>query len=200
MEMLSSRQLGVAALVSGIILAVACWVWLRTRRLVPLNIPISMSRGYVKSQEFRPNLDSGYYIEIEVSKSSSFKNLDCLMWGCYGSPAIINARWKLSTLSRVVLSGNSEDVNGGSGNLGTVGRKIGHFKNLEKPLQIEVDVLSDASVLNLGNPRLKVEADGDGYNHLGRLYIELFILPGLLLALGGALLFLKASEEETRVL
>jgi hypothetical protein len=53
-------------LLIGITLATGCWVWLRTRTLIPLNVPIALSRGHLKSQKFSLNLDSGCYIEIEV--------------------------------------------------------------------------------------------------------------------------------------
>ena len=110
--------------------------------------------------------------------------------------AILRAQWTLSNAGQVDLSGSSDATNGGSGNLGTVGRKVGYLRCSGGRYRLDLDVLSDTSVLNTGNPRLKVEADGEGYNYLGRLYDELPIVPGMFVVVGGTLLLLSRTEEK----
>jgi biopolymer transport protein ExbD len=195
MAMRSSGRIGIAILLAGVALYAGSRYWMATRKLIALDVPISLSRGHIRTEEFDINLDSGYYVEIEVEKTPSLGNLDCLMWGCYETPAILRAQWTLSNAGQVELSGSSDATNGGSGNLGTVGRKVGYFRCSGGRYRLDLDVLSDTSVLNTGNPRLKVEADGEGYNYLGRLYDELPIVPGMLVVVGGTLLLLSRTEK-----
>ena len=51
------------------------------------------------------------------------------------------------------------------------------------------------AVLNAGRPRLKVEADGEGSNRMGRLYDEMFILPGLLIIVAATFIFLSGTKS-----
>jgi hypothetical protein len=181
-------------ILAGLALGVGSISWLVTRKRVPLDIPISLSRGHVRTQEFGINLNSGYYIEIEVDRAPSLDNLECQMWGCYEEmpaslevqrvPAVLRVQWVLSSAGHVEPSGRSDDINGGSGHLGVVGRKVGYFSSSGGQYRLDVDVLSDTSVLNKGNPRLKVEADGEGYNRLSRLNENLPIVPGMVVVVG----------------
>ena len=41
-------------------------LWLFTRSERPVDIPISMSIGYVRTRKFKINLDTSYVIDIEV--------------------------------------------------------------------------------------------------------------------------------------
>ncbi len=170
--------------------------WLETRKLIALDVPVSLSRGHIRTEEFSINLDSGYYIEIEVEETPSLGNLECLMWGCYETPAILKARWALSRAGQVELSGSSDDVNGGSGNVGTVGRKVGYFRSSGGRYKLDVDVLSDTSFLNTGNPRLKVESDGEGHYLIHRLYVELPIVSWMLVLIGGTLFWRSKQNVE----
>ena len=157
--------------------------------------PISLSRGHVRTEDFSINLDCGYFIEIEVARTPSLDNLECQMWGCYETPAILRTHWILSRAGQVELSGSSDDIDGVSGNLGVMGRKAGYFTSSGGRHRIDIDVLSDTSVLNKNNPRLKVEADGEGYNHLSRLREGLPIIPGMVVVIGVVLLLLSRSQR-----
>ena len=195
MAMRSSGRIGIAILLAGVALYAGCRYWLTTRKLIALDMPISLSRGQLSTEEFGINLDSGYYVEIEVEKTPSLGNLECLMWGCYDTPAILKAQWTLSSAGQVELSGSSDRTNGASGNLGAVGRDVGYFRCSGGRQRLDVEVLSDTTILNAGNPRLKVEADGEGYDRVNRLYDELPLVPGMLVVIGGTLVLLSLTEE-----
>ena len=60
--------------------AFGTWVlWLKTRTMVPVNIPISMGVGHVRTREFELNLNAPYAIDIEVQKAIPFDTLNCLL-------------------------------------------------------------------------------------------------------------------------
>jgi len=195
MAMRSSRRIGIGLFLAGIALLVGCKCWLASRTLVALDVPVSLSRGHITTHEFDVNLDSGYFIEIEVEKSPALNNLECQMWGCYETPAVLKVQWAISSAGRTELSGASDNTNGASGRWETVGRQVGYFRSSGGRFRLEVDVLADASNLNAGNPRLKVEADGGGYEHLDRLSSELPPVPGIFVIIGGTLLLLSLSAR-----
>jgi biopolymer transport protein ExbD len=65
--------------------------------------------------------------------------------------------------------------------------------------RLDIDVLSDTSVLNKGNPRLRIEADWAGYNRRSELYDELSMVSGMLVLMGGVwLLLLPAMQTAER--
>ncbi len=56
------------------------WVlWLATRTERPVNIPISMAVGHVRTREFKLNMSAPYTIEVEVQKKIPFDTLNCLL-------------------------------------------------------------------------------------------------------------------------
>jgi biopolymer transport protein ExbD len=149
-------------MLTGLVLCLGPAAWLETRNPVPLDIPVSLSPGQIKTQEFQINLNSIYLIGIAVEPEPSLSNLYCQMSGCYDSPAILRARWTLSDGVGAQTSGVSDEL----GQLyleGALGRSIGGFKSLGGRYRLDVEVLSDASVLNKGNPRLIVVVDADRY-------------------------------------
>jgi biopolymer transport protein ExbD len=189
------RRIAIAVFIAGLTLGAGSVSWLSTRKLVPLDTPVSLSRGHISSAEFSTNLDSGYDVEIEVDKTPALPGLHCLMGGCYETPAIVVAQWELSSGSRIESFGSTASTNGNSGNLDVVGRKVGYFKSRGGRYTVNLDMLSDASILNIGKPRLKVEADGDGYNRLSRLREVLFSITAILVAIGSSLLLLSRPKH-----
>ena len=185
----SPRKVGITLLCAGIVLYAGCRYWLETRTLIALDMPISLSRGHITSADFPINLKSGYYIAIGVERDAAPKNVECLMWGCYDTPAILNVQWTLSSPKGTEASGSSNNSNGGSGNIGIVGRKVGNFVCAKRRYRLNADILNDASILNEGRPRLKVIADGSGYNQVHRAYEGLSLFSGLLIIVGATLVF-----------
>jgi hypothetical protein len=189
--MQSSRKLGVALLLAGIGWFLGHAYWIATRTRIPLDMPISLSRGHIRTDDFQVNLASGYYVEIEVQNTPTLPNLECLMWGCYESPAALRAQWTLLSTRGAEGSGSTDHTNGASGLIGTVGRKVGYFRSTGGRYRLDLDVLSDTAMLNAGNPRLKVEADGNGYNRISGHYDLLPFGPLILVVIGGTLLLLS---------
>src|SRR5271169_6402313 len=60
------------------------------RSWVPLEMPITLSKGSFVTPEFNPGLDTDYYISVEVEKKIEFYRLQCLL----GLPAFDFERCK----------------------------------------------------------------------------------------------------------
>jgi hypothetical protein len=197
--MLTSTRIALAIMFAGVALYVGSMSWLATRKLVPLDIPISLSRGQVRTEQFGINLDSGYHIQLEVDGGHPVEyDLECVMWGCNGTPSVLQARWTLFHDGKSEASGGSEGTNGASGNLRTVGRVVGYFASSGGRYRLDVDVLSDTDFLNVRHPRLRIQADGNAYDRRQRFYTLLPFPSGLLVAIGGTLLLLSRGERNIR--
>ena len=187
MAILSLKRVAIGFVVVGVTLYADSQYWLATRKLVPLDIPISLSRGHIRTPEFRINLDSRYHLEIEVEWQASMGDIDCLLWGCYERSGILKMQWTLSGAGQVESSGSGDDMMRGDSFSLSGGRH-----------RLDLDVLSDASILNSAHPRLRVQANGDAYRRLGDLYDELPIVSGMLVAIGVALLWLSRERKAAR--
>jgi len=183
---LSLKRIGIVVLLAGLALLAGSKYWLATRNLTALNIAVSLSPRHIRTEEFNINLDTDYYVEVEVDGSLSAGNLECLMWGCSG-PSILKAHWVLSRAGQPEASGASEDISGASGNIGTVERIVGRFSSHGGRYTLDVDILSDTGFLAPRNPRLKVEADGNTYNRLDELFSAIYWTSGLIAGIGAIL-------------
>jgi hypothetical protein len=63
-----TKLVGITFVVAGFALYGAWTIWLSTRTERPVDIPISMEMGHIRTPEFKINLNALYLIEIEVQK------------------------------------------------------------------------------------------------------------------------------------
>jgi hypothetical protein len=76
------------------------------------------------------------------------------------------------------------------------GRILGGFESKAGRYRLDVDVLSGASSLNKGNPKLIVEVDGNGYERFIRWKGATEILAGILGTIGIALVWLSRPDRD----
>src|SRR6266571_4926391 len=105
MRMPLAARIGVALILTGVALHVGWARWAATRTWVPLDIPIPLSRGHIKTGEFKINLESTYWMEVEVERKFDFDGVPCLLgFGfdeCKNIPGVLKALWSLSNEGRV---------------------------------------------------------------------------------------------------
>jgi hypothetical protein len=203
-------RVGTAFLSVGIVLYGTWALWIATRTERPVNIPISMAVGHLRTPEFKLNLNAPYTIEIEVQKTIPFDALNCLLGmaltstelkECRDRPSVVNASWILTSGGKAVARGSSNDYRSGSWMNDSIARELGHFQSESgRRYVLEVDVLADGSALASGNPRLKVEAYPGYYETT--MYQNLFILlaTGALVLVGVVLLAISLiRKRRTRV-
>lgn len=195
MAILSLKRVAIAFILGGVVLYAGSQYWLATRKLVPLDIPISLSRGHIRTPEFSINLDAVYVIAIEVEGPSG-DSLQCLMWGCDEATSILRAQWALSSDGQVEVTGKREGGDAGpSSKWNPVGRYLGAFRSDGGRYRLDVEVLSDASAVNAGNPRLRVEACPYARGEIGAMYRDQPIVFGVFVIIGGIMLALARSKQ-----
>lgn len=193
-------KVGLGFTLAGVAVFAGWAGYLATRHYEPVNMPVSMSVGHVRTKEFRVNIKAPYAIAIEVRKDIPFDTLNCLLGmntpsekDCTGTPSVVNAEWTLISDGRVVQSGSSADSKGGAWANDTIDRDIGEFDG--KPghiYQVDVNILANGKQLAAGNPHLTVAVTSDFAE--GAMFMSgLIIYPtvGVLLLIGVALLLVS---------
>jgi hypothetical protein len=209
---LSRTKLVGFILVSGGVALYGTWTaWLTTRANRPVDVPISMAVGHVRTREFKVNLKALYTIEIEVQKKIPFDTLNCLLGlgmsstssalqECPDRPSVVKASWTLTSDGQIVASGSSNDDRSGGWGNDSISRILGNFHSENgRRYVLDVDVLADGSSLAPGNPRLKVKVHPMFYEDVivGGAAVSLTAL--VLVLIGGILLVISfVKNRHTR--
>ncbi len=174
-------------------------------------MPVAMSVGHVRTNEFTVNIKAPYEIDIEVEKRIPFDTLNCLLGmsssvsgDCTNAPEVVSATWVVSNDGRVYAQGSSVADRGGVWANGTISREIGRFDGERgRKYQLDVDVLTDGTRLAAGNPRLTVSVDSDFVE--GTMFETAFLVypvVGGLLLIGLILLvvsFVRKRRGQSRI-
>ncbi len=135
---------------------------------VPLNIPISLATGHVRTPEFKTTGSYPYAIEITARTVLPPTELSCKLGisegpqypvDCNKEP-LIEADWTVWSGGNVVAHGSSRDL-GKEGYCrgNTFGRLIGGFKaNKHKTYVIDLNFTRDGSALAIADPHLVVDS------------------------------------------
>jgi hypothetical protein len=189
-------KLGVGFILTGIA-AVCGWaLWSETRTWVPVDTPISLTVGHIRTPEFKINQNALYEIAIDAERNIPYQTLNCLLGvediypeRCKDTPSVIRASWVLTSNGAAVAHGSSDEFKGGGWSV-TVERDIGSFRLSEgKRYVLDVDILNDGTLLQATHPRLKVGVHPEYYE--GNMVSSLFVTAfACLLGLIGTVLLL----------
>jgi hypothetical protein len=158
-------KIGLFLLLIGVVPYGSWVIWEQTRIIAPIDIPVSMSPGYIRTPEFKVNLHAVYLIEISAENDKFPKDtLHCLLGykfldsDCAETPSVVKASWVLSSGGQMIAQGSSDGPGGGAVMKDTIARVIGTFDSEEGcPYVLNVNILGDGSKLAPGHPHLKVE-------------------------------------------
>jgi biopolymer transport protein ExbD len=156
--------IAVGIILSGIVLPQAYLHWLETRTFDPLDMPVSLSRGDIKTPEFSVNLKGWYQIVIWVDGDFS---------GCWSGLSYQALRSRSTAYSNGRVIESSEGID----------RYLGHFYVPEKGrYSVNLEITSDPACLNAGHPRIGVWTDSSRYVHLYNEFRDtglVFVFAGL---------------------
>jgi len=199
-------RVGVLALVLGVALSVTIYIWSEMMNAVPLDIPVSLSVGHVRTPDFKTSVDIPYDIDIAFDSGIPLDKLNCLIgmnWqsvqACTDQPSVLNVNWTLVRDGQNIASGSSTESGRASYSYHKTARDIGSF-HAEKgrKYRLEVDVLQDGTQLGRANPRLQVEPFLNSYE--GQLLIAgLAFYLGILCAVVGIAMILFSLIQKSRL-
>lgn len=198
---------GIALVCTGAIVLGLWILWVTTRSQTPVDMPVSMTVGHIRTPEFRINRNALYTIDIEVEKTIPFDTLSCLLGmsmghtstafeECPDRPSVVKASWLLTSNGQTIGRGYSDDYISGAWMNDSIARELGHFDGKSgSSYVLDVNVLADGSLLASGNPRLKVEIDPEFVE--GDMFWSaiLFLLTGTVAVVGLALLAVSAVKN-----
>jgi len=158
-----SAGIAVALIALGIAAPVGYRHWLGTRTFSPLDLPVSLSQGRIETTDFYINLREQYFVGIDIDYPFTYK-ADCPL---YGADSVLKTHVTLFREGHVL--GQTD---------GAHYYYIAFFDATAKGhYRLDIDVLSDASCLNAGHPRLAVWTASTSYYALYRVALWLSFIP-----------------------
>lgn len=144
-----SRRIPVALILVGIALPFGWAVWQLVPLWTPLDTPVSLSAGHIRTPEFEIDVESRYLIELHFGKVLDSR-------GGAGevlvrSPWLLRATWFLSSEGQVIARGASDQKT----------LVLGAFHARKGRYVLDLDVQDDGTRLNTGAPHLMVTERGD---------------------------------------
>ncbi|MGB7731742.1 MAG: hypothetical protein WBL50_27235 [Candidatus Acidiferrum sp.] len=193
MQLKTKSGLALAAL--GIAILGAWNLWTKSRRLVPVDLPLSLTAAQPITSNFKLNFDGLYLIEIEAQKTMPLETLHCLMGveadpaRCKDAPPAITATWILSRNGQEYRRGTSAEPHSATAQTDGVARVIGEFQGKAgEAYQLQVTLTADASALATAHPRLKVTVASIAYTDLQSADVLAFSTAFICVLFGATLL------------
>jgi hypothetical protein len=178
-------RLGIELIVAAVVLVGGFTWWDATRSWEPLNAPISLTRGHIRSAPFKVNVASVYNVGIEINTEGDFHGVACLVGvECDGKTAPLKVAWAISSGGRVVGSGTSDGSTGQLFGYETMGRTFGEFYAGKGLYVLRADILEDQSRFNFGKPRLVIWERGDEREKYSGIREALFFFGVILAGVG----------------
>jgi hypothetical protein len=197
---------GVLALILGVALSVSIYIWSQAMNAVPLDIPMSLSVGHIRTPDFRTSVNIPYDIDIAFDSGIPLDELNCLtgmnlesVEPCTGQSSVLNVNWTLMSDGKNVASGSSTETVRAGYSYHKTARHIGSFRAENgRTYRLDLDVLQDAVRLGRANPRLQVEPFLNRYE--GRLILAgIGFCLGILGAVVGVAMILISGIREKRL-
>jgi hypothetical protein len=138
----------VAVVVAALAFPQVYWQWLETRTFVALDMPVSLSKGGIRTPDFPVNLKGWYHVVVWVDSDFS---------GCQAGLS------HLALVSRSTIQSNGNVIESSEGR----DRYLGHFYAAKQGhYAVAVETMSDATCLNAGHPRIGVWTESNSYVNL----------------------------------
>ena len=142
---------------------------------VPLSESVSLAKGKIITRQFIPDGDTSYFLELTFERKIELRRLNCLLGigvlngeECKKIASILDVDWAVIGDDGVKASGSrslQSKKSGGSWGR-TIGTRLGNFKvEPHRPYKIELQINSDASELNIANPKLRVRVGLQQYKN-----------------------------------
>jgi len=163
-----SALVGIGLLILGIALFASIRYWMATRTFTPVDMPVSLAPGQIRTGSFLINLEGRYQIRLDAS---DFNLIDPKC----ASLTPFKVRWGLHDRGKVFSSERQGYLPG----------FLGDFYSYKGTYDLDLEVLSDSSCLNSGHPRMKIYTSRSDYEDEATPALWLSALP---MAVGTSLL------------
>jgi biopolymer transport protein ExbD len=176
--------LGILGMVAGVVVFAATEHWYKTRDFVPLDMPVPLSTGHIRTGDFTIQLKGSYFISIAMTHA--FYNYNCKQDG------LPKTHWVLTQNGRVVAHREHDEYPYASQEF-IEGTDLFYFDAEPGTYNLDVEVLSDSKCLDVGKPRLRVFLSGYDRAEYDDLDTNLLLVSLVSFGVGLALLFASRS-------
>ncbi|MGB7847704.1 MAG: hypothetical protein WBL63_18985 [Candidatus Acidiferrum sp.] len=166
-------KLGLGLLALGMAVFAGWDLWVKTRKFVPVDLPVSLAAGQTITSEFKLNFDGLYLIEIDAEKTLPLDTLHCVMGvegdaaKCKDIPPAIGTDWILSSNGQEVSHGSSLESHSAPVQSDGVARVIGEFQGKAGlAYKLQATFTADGRSLAAAHPRLKVGVSSIAYTDI----------------------------------
>lgn len=194
---------GLLLVAVGIAIYAGWNMWIKTRRLVPLDVPISWSAGQNVYSTFRLNLGAMYLIEIKAEQTIPPGQLNCLMGvegnptDCKGMPSALDATWTVSCEGVDVARGTSAQPHSTPTQATGITRVIGEFQGKAgQRYDLQVNFASAGRGLAAAHPRLRVAVASIAYTDLDSEAVLAFSIAFVCVLFGVTLLGISCASRQ----
>lgn len=132
---------------------------------VPLDIPLRIEVGEIRTPEFVGGFDADYALRVQTLPMRNAAELPCLLGlpslqaarSCEGIPNMIEMDWQVFSGEQLVTGGSSASESGGYF-AREITRTIGKFRvRRGEAYSLVLKIRKDGGILNFNKPRLLVE-------------------------------------------
>jgi len=142
--------LAIALIFLGVVFYTGSYYWMTTRTFVPLEMPVSLSRGHIRTGNFYINLKERYEVDLAVDYPF-YENPSCQL----NAPnSVLKTNLVVFRNGQVLNETNGSDYY----SLGSF------FAEKRGSYNLDIEVLSDASCLNARHPQVMVETSWYAYD------------------------------------
>jgi len=181
MRLPGTARVGILVLCLGIVAYGSVYLWVNTRTLSPVDIPVTLGTGHIRTGNFKINVAANFSVQIRIPHPG--------LPGCGEGNG-------LRTRRITAIGGHAISTPGawGAGEDGiTIGTYLGSFDSRPGNYNLDIEVLSATQYLNSCEPRLEIEAsygDFDGWESTEESAFAFGVFCGLL---GMALLLVSTT-------
>src|SRR5579864_5583627 len=183
MQFPSSLRPGIVVLLAAIAIYAIPIRWIETRNFTPLDIPVTVSNGQIRSGDFKINLGETYFVRFDDSRNSTRA-------GC-AQDAWLNTRWTVFRNGQPLIV-NHDDFYQPVSVGPVVGQRFDTFNANRGTYSLVVDLLPGAECLNVARVRLSVGTDESEYLEALDLLRTLLVF---LIGIGIAMLIRSVLES-----
>jgi hypothetical protein len=166
----------VGTLFAGVLMFGCTRYWVKTRTLFPVDIPVSLSRGHLKTGDFKVNI-RGFYSILVVFPGGSSPNCNEYL--------VLRTR-RLSLIGGLTVTHSEYDGDVHDPNT-TVGPFFGGFESKPGTYSFDIEISSDGSCLDVRNPRFEVIASSSDFDKWNGRY-ETLLWVSLALEIVGTII------------
>jgi hypothetical protein len=184
MRLPGTARVGIFALCAGIVVYGAVYRWANSRTLLPVDMPVTLAPGHIRTGNFKINVEGFFSIQIKppfpFAGDKSCRYIDGLQTR------------RLGTISGQAIS--TTDPGGNDPRI-TSGPYLGTFWSKPGNYNLEIEVLSETQSVDHCQPRLEIEADYSEYNKWGSIEADGFSFGVFCELLGISMLLVFASTQ-----